>query len=152
MFNRVKQIFIIVALMSFPMVTIYAASIVEAIGGLESGNNFKTNTGNGAWGAYQQRTPALKDIGYMNKDGSWNAQASGAASLADYINCAACQTKGEIAYLNKNWSYMNSNGSVKKYLGTTGSNGIAYNQSALLECSNQMGASGCKDYLTNGNI
>jgi hypothetical protein len=113
-------------------------------------NPYATNTGNGAYGAFQQRTPFLKDIGYENADGSWNAQKSGAASLSDYLQCSSCQVTGEMQGLGNDWKYLNANGAVSNYLGKVGPDGITYNQSALLECAQQMGAGGCNTYLQTG--
>jgi len=144
-------------------VTLSASPAVAALSGLDSGSilsgiqtketggegsdAWSTNTGNGAYGAFQQRKPALVDIGYMNKDGSWNAQASGVASLQDYLNCSTCQIKGETSYLQKNWSYLQSSGATD-YIGKTDSQGLVYNESALLECASYFGASGCKSYIS----
>lgn len=148
MFNSIKTFFFALGLIT---TIAWASDLTSVILQLESSGNYQTNTGNGAYGGYQQTKIALEDIGYINKDGTWNSSASGASSLSDYLSCSSCQTKGEVAFLQKQWSYMNSNGDVSKYLGTTGSNGITYNQSALLECANQMGAAGCNDYLANGS-
>lgn len=128
-------------------------SLLTEIAQLETGgesNQYATNTGNGAYGAFQQRTPALEDIGYENADGSWNASASGVASLQDYLNCSSCQIAGETKLLQNDWSYLEANGSVSSYLGKTGADGVVYNESALLECAQQLGASGCKTYLETG--
>lgn len=111
-----------------------------------------TNTGNGAYGAWQQRKPALVEIGYENKDGSWNAQNSGVPSRDAYLQCLSCQITGEKAYLHKTWGYL-SNGSdstVSKYLNKQGHDGVVYNESALLECGTFFGPTGCRDYL-DGN-
>ncbi len=100
------------------------------------------------YGAFQQGSQALKAIHYMNDDGSWNAANSGTASLQDYLNCSACQMKGEDAYLEDNWRQLQSQGTVSTYLGQTGSDGNVYNESALLECSNYFGPAGCRSYIS----
>ena len=125
-----------------------ATDLATTIAGIESGGDYTATNGK-ALGAYQFNTIALKDIGYK-VNGQWTA-SSGVTSDQEFLNCQACQVKAENVYLNKEWSYENSSGMVSKYLGTTGSNGITYNQSALLECGYQMGTTGCSDYLANGN-
>lgn len=100
------------------------------------------------YGAFQQGDQALQQIGYENSDGTWNATASGAASLSDYLQCSSCQIKGEEAYLSSNWSYAESNGIVSDYLGKTGADGNVYNESAILECTNYFGPTGCKNYIS----
>ncbi|MGY8607561.1 hypothetical protein ACTVH1_18115 [Gluconobacter cerinus] len=143
----------LIASFMMPVTQALASTILDAVQHLETGSSstaYSTNTGNGAYGAFQQRMIALKDIGYVNSDGSWNATNSGAASLSDYLNCSTCQVAGETALLQKDWSYLQSNGTVSEYLGKTGADGNVYNESALLECAQQMGAAGCKEYISTG--
>ncbi len=126
-------------------------TIVASIQNSESGgygdNPWGANTGNQHYGAFQQGHRALHQIGYENSDGSWNAAKSGASSLNEYLTCSSCQIKGEESYLADNWRQAQSNGLVKSYLGQTGADGNVYNESAILECTNYFGASGCKNYI-----
>lgn len=125
-------------------------TIIASIQNSESGgysNPWGVNTGNGHYGAFQQGNQALQQIGYENSDGSWNAAKSGAASLNDYLQCSSCQIKGEESYLASNWSQAEANGLVANDLGKTGADGNVYNESAILECTNYFGATGCKNYI-----
>lgn len=129
--------------------------ILDGIQTIETGgmsNPWAASAG-GAYGTFQQRKPALVEIGYMNKDGSWNSQASGASSLNDYLQCTTCQIAGEKAYLNKTWGYLNSGSgsTASKYMGQKAWDGNTYNESALLQCGSYFGPTGCRDYL-DGNM
>lgn len=133
----------------------FAASInsssgfLNAVQNKETGsysNPYAVNTGNGAYGAFQQRATELKQIGYMNADGSWNAKNSGAASLNDYLQCGSCQVAGETAAMKDYWRQLSAN-QATSLVGKTGADGNVYNESALLECAQQLGAAGCKKYV-----
>ena len=142
-------LFLLMAPVAFAQSTVDPTSVVYKIGGIESGNNYSTNIGNGALGAYQLRTVALQQNGYKDASGNWTGK-DGITSTDQFLGCAACQTNVENNYLHDEWNQLQANGSTS-YVGQTGKNGLVYNEGALLECGNYLGPKGCNDYLT-GNL
>lgn len=100
-----------------------------------------------SYGAFQQKVAALTDIGYL-KNGSFTS-ASGVSSMSEYLQCSSCQIQAETLILKNDWSTLESNGTVSSYNGQT-LDGITWNESALIECAQQLGATGCKRYLDTG--
>lgn len=137
----------------------YAGSFVDFVGSKESGNlpdashaYNSSGGGIGAIGQFQQRGAALVDTGYMTKSSNgqytWTGK-NGVNSQEDYMNCSSCQYSSETQFLKDQWGYLKSNGATN-YIGKTGADGVTYNEGALIECSQQLGAAGCKNYIETG--
>jgi len=151
--SRRLSLVVIGLLASAPAAYAAGTSLLGEVQTLETGGESSpyttvTSVGGGtSIGAFQQKYAALEDIGYY-ENGSFTA-ASGVSSLAAYEQCSSCQVAAETAILKKDWSYLESNGTVSTYMGSN-QDGITWNESALIECAQQLGATGCKNYLETG--
>lgn len=133
-----------------------AGTFLDFVGSKESqhtSNAFNpANGGMGAMGEFQQRDMALEDTGYLTKSSNgtytWTGK-NGVNSKEDYLNCSSCQYSSETQFLKDSWSQLQNNGATS-YIGKTGADGVTYNEGALIECAQQLGAAGCKSYIETG--
>jgi hypothetical protein len=142
-------------------------SILTTLASIESSDNTTaTNANSTAAGEYQDTQAALAAAGILTinspptaaaygADADWSnvtflPNSYGITSEASFLAASpATQTAIETSYLSNTWSQDESLG-LTSYEGAN-VNGQVMNQSAILGCSELLGAGGCQTYLATGS-
>jgi hypothetical protein len=126
------------------------------------GNSYIPNPGSTAIGQYQLTEAALEDSGFGTfppnsitaadyngnlSNFTWSGK-DGVTSVASFEANQQAQTQAAMTFSQNLWSSLQNNGSTQ-YIGQT-VNGQVLNQSAILDGSYVLGATGMHSYLVNG--
>lgn len=123
---------------------------LDALGMRESTNNYKAVNRFNYMGRYQMGRLALKDAGFMDKDGHWTALANsyGIYSQRDFLNAPAAQDAAVTAYHKKLWFYIRHY-QMDQYLGQVYCN-VTVTPSGLLAACHLVGVGSMKKALASG--
>ena len=127
-------------------------SFIDAIGFMESSNNYQAVNAWNYLGRFQFGTLALQDIGYKDQNGNWTntANALGIYSDQDFLNNSNVQDQAMNALLKKNWGYITYY-KLDEYVGTT-MNDITITESGLLAAAHLVGVGGLRKALNSGDL
>ena len=129
----------------------FQTSLIPIEGG---GAGFQAvNPNTNALGAFQLTPVALRDIGWQDSNGNWTpaAQAAGVTSTSDFLSNPQAQVAADNAYNQNNINYLGS--TYTQRLGTTDAgSGATLTQGNLAYCAEALGAGGCQQYLSTGQV
>lgn len=129
----------------------YQTALIPLEGG---GAGFQAqNPNTNALGAFQLTPVALQDIGWQDSSGNWTpaAKAAGVSSTSDFLNNPQAQVAADNAYNQNNLNYLGS--TYTQRMGTTDiGSGATLTQGNMAYCAEALGASGCQQYLSTGQV
>jgi len=131
------------------------------------GNQWAAASGSTATGEYQMTQAALASVGLITQNsppsssnlgpnGNWNnvtfqPNQWGIQSRQDLMNNPQAQQALATQYEQQNWSALQRNGTAG-LVGTQSPGGTNLNEAAILDCGYVLGAGGCHQYLTTGQL
>ena len=113
----------------------------------EDPNSYNHKNEYGYMGAYQMKTPALRDAGFQDSNGNWTAlaQSLGVHSDDTFLSNHTAQDIAFIRYTERNYGAFHSFGTLH-YIGKI-ANGTKITLSGLLAGAHLVGAKTLADYL-----